>query len=134
MYKYILLVDDDICLAYSIQSYLSSRERKIFIVDNVIAAIKLLRLYSFDLVVSDIMMSRYDGYDLLCYLRLNQSFSSIPFIFLTAKGMTLDRIKAYNLGCSAYLTKPFHPSELLAVINNLLHSFVISEVYAIKKK
>jgi DNA-binding NarL/FixJ family response regulator len=124
MYNYILVVDDDIILAYAIQSYLSSKAKKIFIVDNSIIAIKLLNLYKFDLVISDIIMPNYSGYDLLLYLRLYSHFSSIPFIFLSAKGFTADRIKGYNLGCSIYLTKPFHPSELLSIVNNILLSVV----------
>lgn len=126
MYNYILIVDDDISLAYAIQSYLSSKERKIFIVNNSIAAIKLLNLYEFNLVISDIIMPDYSGYDLLSHLRLNNHLASIPFIFLTAKGMTSDRIKGYDLGCSVYLTKPFHPSELLSIVNNLLYSIAFS--------
>lgn len=125
MYKYILVVDDDINLAYAIQSYISSSERKIFIVDNSVAATKLLGLYRFHLVISDIMMPKYSGYDLLLYLRQDTYLSSIPFIFLTAKGLTTDRVKGYNLGCSVYLTKPFHPSELLSIVNNLL---LLSEI------
>ena len=123
MCKYILIVDDDICLAYGLQFYLSSKKRKTFIVDNSIAAIKLLKLYKFDLVISDIMMPGYNGYDLLCYVRLTKTLFSVPFIFLTAKGMTFDRVKGYDLGCNAYLAKPFHPSELLSIVNNLLNSF-----------
>lgn len=134
MYKYVLVVDDDICLAYAIQSYLASKEKKIFIVDNAIDAIKLLRIYSFDLIISDVMMTNYDGYDLLYYLRLNQNFASIPFVFLTAKGMTLDRVKGYDLGCNAYLIKPFHPSELLSVVNNLLCFFATHQSFSVKKK
>ena len=126
MYKYILVVDDDINLAYAIQSYISSSERKVFIVDNSVAAIKLLSLYRFHLIISDIMMPKYSGYDLLSYIRLDTYLSSIPFIFLTAKGLTVDRVKGYNLGCSLYLTKPFHPSELLSIVNNLLFSIKIS--------
>ena len=122
MNNYILVVDDNICLAYAIQSYLSDKDKKVFIVDNPTAAIKLLMLYKFDLVISDIMMPSYDGYQFLSQLRSNKNLISIPFIFLTAKGMTADRIKGYDLGCNAYLTKPFHPSELLSITNNLLNS------------
>jgi len=68
------------------------------------------------------MMPIDDGYSLLYYLRLNDNLSSMPFIFLTAKGMTSDRIRGYDLGCNVYLTKPFHPSELLSIVNNLLNS------------
>ena len=44
----------------------------------------------------------------------------IPFIFLTAKGMTEYRIRGYKIGCKAYLAKPFDPEELVAVIDNIL--------------
>lgn len=122
MYKQILVVDDDICLAYAIQKYLSSKDRKIFIVDNFNSAIQLLRLYSFDLVISDIMMPIMDGYKFLIQLRTDYDLCHIPLIFLTAKGMTSDRIRGYDLGCNAYLTKPFHPSELLSIINNVFNN------------
>lgn len=118
----ILLVDDDICLAYAIQSYLSSKDKNIFIVDDSSIAIKLLNLYDFDLVISDIMMPFMDGYEFLKEVRHDMRLSKIPFIFLTAKGMTSDRIKGYNLGCNVYLTKPFHPSELMSIVNNILSS------------
>ena len=134
MYKYVLVVDDDIHLAYAIQSYVSSSERKIFIVDNSAAAIKLLGLYDFQLVISDIMMPHHNGYELLSYLRLDNNLASIPFIFLTAKGLTVDRVKGYNLGCNIYLTKPFHPSELLSIVNNLLLLFNKSSQILIKNE
>nr|YP_009541674.1 hypothetical protein [Synarthrophyton chejuense]AYR05683.1 hypothetical protein [Synarthrophyton chejuense] len=123
MYKNILIVDDDICLAHAIKLYLSSDERKIFIVDDANSALNLLGLYHFDLVISDIMMPKIGGYDFLIKLRLDPSFLNLPVIFLTAKGMTSDRIKGYDLGCNAYLTKPFHPSELLSIVNNILLNF-----------
>lgn len=122
MYKQILIVDDDICLAYVIQSYLSSNKRKVFIVDSPNSALQLLKLYPFDLVISDIMMPVMDGYTFLTQLRSDPSLFNIPVVFLTAKGMTADRIKGYDLGCNAYLTKPFHPSELLSIINNIFNN------------
>nr|YP_010471031.1 hypothetical protein N4M48_pgp161 [Synarthrophyton patena]UVF62860.1 hypothetical protein [Synarthrophyton patena] len=123
MHKQILIVDDDICLAYAIQSYLSSDKRKIFVVDNSRSALQLLKLYRFDLVISDIMMPNINGYELLAILRSDTQLCKIPVILLTAKGMTDDRIKGYDLGCNAYLIKPFHPSELLSIINNILINF-----------
>lgn len=122
MYKQILVVDDDICLAYAIQSYLSSDERKVFVVDNSNVAFQLLKLYSFDLVISDIMMPNMDGYEFLTQLRADSSLCNMPLVFLTAKGMTADRIKGYDLGCNVYLTKPFHPSELLSIVNNIFNN------------
>ena len=72
-----------------------------------------------DLIISDIMIKDLNGYDFIKLLKLDDNLVDLPFIFLTAKGMTSDRIKGYNLGCFAYLTKPFNPKELLAIINNI---------------
>ena len=47
-------------------------------------------------------------------------FKALPVVFLTAKGMTTDRIQGYQAGCDAYLSKPFDPEELVAIVNNLL--------------
>ena len=132
MSQNILIVEDDICLAYAIQSYIASQDRKIFIVNDSLIALELLYLYSFDLVLSDISMPKINGYQLLSIIRLNHRLSIIPVIFLTAKGMTKDRVKAYQLGCTGYLTKPFHPSELLAILDNISiivdHMMIITPV------
>lgn len=129
MYKQILLVDDDIYLAYAIQSYISSECIQLFIVSDSISAIELIKLYTFDLIISDIMMSNINGYEFLKKLRSDTRFLHVPFMFLTAKGMTVDRIKGYDLGCNAYLTKPFHPSELSSLVNNLLMISVNTEYF-----
>jgi DNA-binding NarL/FixJ family response regulator len=73
-----------------------------------------------DLIVSDIRMPGMDGYELARRLRQNQSTALIPIVFLTAKDTTSDRIEGFRSGVDAYLTKPFEPDELLAVIASIL--------------
>ena len=73
-----------------------------------------------DLIVSDIRMPGMDGYELARRLRQNQSTALIPVVFLTAKDQTKDRIEGFRTGVDAYLTKPFEPDELLAVIASIL--------------
>nr|YP_010502384.1 putative transcriptional regulator Ycf29 [Grateloupia turuturu]QHD45253.1 putative transcriptional regulator Ycf29 [Grateloupia turuturu]UXC96797.1 putative transcriptional regulator Ycf29 [Grateloupia turuturu] len=119
MKKQLLIVDDDLYLRNSISSYLVSAGFLVDTVSNVEAALRVIRLHKPDLIIADIMMPCLDGYDLLAILRADQLLSNIPIIFLTAKGMTHDRIVGYDLGCNAYLTKPFNPQELLAIINNI---------------
>jgi DNA-binding NarL/FixJ family response regulator len=53
-------------------------------------------------------------------MRGDDRFKALPVVFLTAKGMTTDRIQGFNAGCDAYLPKPFDPDELVAVVTNLL--------------
>ena len=73
-----------------------------------------------DLVISDVMMPQVDGYQFLAQLREDDRYQALPEVFLTAKGMTGDRIQGYQAGCDAYLSKPFDPEELEAIVKNLL--------------
>lgn len=73
-----------------------------------------------DLVISDIMMPQVNGYEFLQKLRQDTRFTNMPVIFLTARGMTSDRIAGYKAGCDAYLPKPFDPDELVAIAENLI--------------
>ena len=73
-----------------------------------------------DLIVSDIRMPRMDGYALARQLRNNPRTHLIPIVFLTAKDESADRIAGIRSGVDAYLTKPFEPDELIAVIGNIL--------------
>jgi DNA-binding NarL/FixJ family response regulator len=73
-----------------------------------------------DLVVSDIRMPGVDGYQLARQLRSSPRTDLVPIVFLTAKDETTDRVAGFRSGVDAYLTKPFEPDELVAVISNIL--------------
>jgi len=73
-----------------------------------------------DLIVSDIRMPGMDGYELVRNLRASARTKLIPIVFLTAKDETTDRIAGFRSGVDAYLTKPFEPDELVAVVANIL--------------
>nr|WOA02408.1 hypothetical protein [Gloiopeltis furcata] len=122
MINNILLVDDDITLINSVEAYLTSEGFMVSTVSNVYEALKVIQETMPDLIIADIMMPDIDGYDLVKILRLDDFMRTVPIILLTAKGMTDDRIKGYDLGCNAYLAKPFNPRELVSIINNLLNN------------
>ncbi len=73
-----------------------------------------------DLIVSDIMMPRLDGYGFFHEVRRNRRLKAIPFIFLTAKGSRKDITEGRILGADDYLTKPFDPQEFLIAIQSRL--------------
>ncbi len=73
-----------------------------------------------DLIISDVLMPGMDGFALAKRIRSNEATSLIPIIFLTAKTGSMDRIEGFRSGVDAYLTKPFEPDELLAVISAIL--------------
>ena len=72
-----------------------------------------------DVVISDVMMPRLDGYGLLKELRADERLGGTPVIFLTAKGMTADRTQGYLAGVDDYIPKPFDPDELVARVRNV---------------
>jgi DNA-binding NarL/FixJ family response regulator len=73
-----------------------------------------------DVILSDVMMPRLDGYGLLQKLRADERLGGTPVIFLTAKGMTADRVTGFQAGCDDYIPKPFDPDELVARVHNVV--------------
>jgi DNA-binding NarL/FixJ family response regulator len=117
----LLLVDDEPGVRESVQAYLEdSEEFNVQVASNANEAWELLQHETPDLVISDIMMPQVDGYQFLKQLREDPRFGALPVVFLTARGMTSDRIQGYNAGCDAYISKPFDPEELEAVVKNAL--------------
>lgn len=116
----LLLVDDEPGLRQAVQEYLQESGFTVIVAGNATDAWGLLQQEIPDLIISDIMMPQVDGYEFLKQLRADSRFTNLPVVFLTARGMTSDRILGYQAGCDAYLAKPFDPDELVALVENLL--------------
>ncbi|PSB35608.1 DNA-binding response regulator [filamentous cyanobacterium Phorm 46] len=116
----LLLVDDEPGLREAVQAYLEDSDFTVEVASNARDGWELLQQSNPDLVISDIMMPQVDGYQFLKQVREDPRYKALPVVFLTAKGMTSDRIQGYQAGCDAYLSKPFDPDELVAIVTNLL--------------
>jgi CheY-like chemotaxis protein len=82
-----------------------------------------------DLVITDVMMPKVDGFALVRALRAKPDFAFVPFIFLTALNNDEDRIKGFRLGADDYLPKPFRFEELdLRVERVIKRTLVLREV------
>ncbi|MCT7962835.1 response regulator transcription factor [Laspinema sp. D1] len=116
----LLLVDDEPGLREAVQAYLEDEGFSVQVASNANDGWDLLQQQHPDLVITDLMMPQVDGFEFLKRMREDPRFKVMPVIFLTARGMTGDRIQGYQAGCDAYLSKPFDPDELVAIVRNLL--------------
>ncbi|NJR50488.1 MAG: response regulator transcription factor [Leptolyngbyaceae cyanobacterium CSU_1_3] len=118
--RQLVLVDDEPGLRDAVQAYLEDSDFTVHTASNAREGWDLVQQKLPDLVITDVMMPQVDGYQFLKQLRDDPRFQSLPVVFLTARGMTGDRIQGYGAGCDAYLPKPFDPDELVAIVNRLL--------------
>lgn len=116
----LLLVDDEPGLREAVKDYLQESGFEVKVASNAREGWELMQQNTPDLLISDIMMPQVDGYQFLKQVREDNRFKRLPVVFLTAKGMTTDRIQGYQAGVDAYLPKPFDPDELVAIVENLL--------------
>ncbi len=120
MSKHLLIVDDEPNLLRAVAACLRGEGYEVETARSGEEALVQIAQRLPDLIVSDIRMPRMDGYALARQLRNNPRTHLIPIVFLTAKDESSERIAGIRSGVDAYLTKPFEPDELVAVIGNIL--------------
>jgi CheY-like chemotaxis protein len=118
--KRVLICDDDPVILRLLQVNLELEGYEVLLAHHGEEAIEVASQGNPDLIVLDIMMPRLDGYQTMQKLKAGESTSDIPVLFLSAKAQQSDIERGQEQGVAGYLTKPFDPSELLEVIENLL--------------
>lgn len=115
----ILLVEDDEQIREVITDYFSSKDSVITVetASDGDEGLKLIGSNEYDLIMLDVMLPGTDGFSLCRYIRAN---SSVPVLFLTARGREEDKLYGYDLGCDDYIVKPFSLAELYAKTNAML--------------
>jgi len=119
--KKILLVEDDLNLGFLLMDYLETEDMKVKLCKDGRSGLDTLSKQHFDLCLFDIMLPELDGYTLAKTMR--SMGVETPFLFLTAKSMKEDKLKAYGLGAEDFITKPFDEEELLCKINVILRRY-----------
>jgi DNA-binding NarL/FixJ family response regulator len=120
MSKRLLVVDDEPNLLRAVAACLKAENYEVSTARSGHEALLQLAESVPDLVISDIRMPGMDGYKLARQLRGSPRTALVPIVFLTAKDETADRIEGFRAGIDAYLTKPFEPDELIAVVSAIL--------------
>lgn len=119
--KTILVVEDNISMA----NYLSKKlceGYNVYTALNGNEALKLLKESPVlpDIIISDVMMDKMDGYSFAKVISSNAKYGHIPFIFITAKSAPTDKYEGLRLGAIDYLQKPFLMQELLQKVDSIL--------------
>ena len=117
----ILAVDDEPDLRSLLRILLTGKGFQVSEAASGQAAVELIRQEpAFDLVIMDIMMPGIDGVEACRQIR---EFSTVPLLFLTARGQMEDKQQAYGSGGDDYLVKPFSPNELMMKVESLLRRY-----------
>src|SRR5438093_1568552 len=115
----VLVVDDHPDMRSYLERVLSRRYRVVLAKEGA-EALEQAKTVRPDLILTDVMMPRMSGYDLLKAVREDQKLRAIPVIFLTARAGTEARIESLEAGADDYVAKPFDENELLARAGNLI--------------
>lgn len=121
MQKKILIVDDDIDTLQLVGTMLEKQGFKILAANSGEKAIKMAESQPPDLIILDVMMPGMDGYEVTRRLRALEKTGFIPIILFTAKAQVDDKVEGFESGADDYLTKPTHPTELIARVNTILN-------------
>lgn len=119
--KYTLLaVDDNPDLIDFLREMLKGEFRQVYTAADGVEALEVIRRYHPDIVVSDVMMPRMNGYELCKQIKEDIDISHIPVILLTARDDEQSQLHGYKIGADGYLTKPFEEDMLLELIRSRL--------------
>lgn len=113
----ILVVDDDAGVRGVIELALDGYE--LFFAEDGLEALDVLERQEVDVVVLDVMMPRLDGVETLRRIRLGETTGDLPVVMLTARVGEDDHMRGYQAGADAYVTKPFDPDDLVAVVEEV---------------
>ena len=115
--KQILVIEDDAALARVLRDNLTFDGFDVQCVSEGSAALQIVREFTPDLVVLDLMLPGMSGFELCGLLRQR---GRTPIIMLTARGERADKLRGLSLGADDYITKPFDLEEFLARVRNVL--------------
>jgi len=115
----ILIVDDDHLITSLMYSLVTMDQHEAVVVNNSTEAMETALSANPDLITLDLMMPSLSGYDLCQLLRANPKFKQTPIIIISAKEDTQSKEKAFAVGATEYITKPFDIDHFLKTIKKL---------------
>jgi DNA-binding response OmpR family regulator len=118
--KTILVVDDDASIVIALENLLARAGYRVVSARDGLMAMEILNVERPDLILLDVTMPRMSGYDVCQHVREHEDWRHLPIVMLTGLGAEGERLKGLALGANGYVTKPFSPRELLALVGTHL--------------
>ncbi len=118
MDKKVLFVEDEDVIREMAGNKLKREGYEVFVAADGVEALELVEKNDPDLIITDVVMPRMDGYEFFKSVRSDPSTATIPFIILTARGMMEDAFLA--LGAEEFIAKPFAPEDLSKLVSKAL--------------
>lgn len=116
----VLIVDDSQTLRQMLSDLLREQGIKVVEATNGMEAKERIQSKAPDLVITDLIMPQMNGYELCRWIKNEPTTQSIPVLICSTKSEEFDRYWGMKQGADAYITKPFHPPELLKTVRQLL--------------
>ena len=113
----ILVVDDDAAIVKLISVILSRAGHEVRSCSHPVEALDLLKVFTPDLIISDVVMPYMTGLEFLEQVRDHEHLSAMPFILLSSHAERTDVRRGMNLGADDYLPKPFTPQDLTTAVD-----------------
>ncbi len=114
----ILVVDDQIDVCESLQEILEIAEYEVDITTSGKEALDMIKTRQYSLVLADVVMPKFDGIDLL--IRAKEWDKSLTFMMISGKATIEQTIESLRLGASNFIRKPFHPDEVVNLVNSTI--------------
>lgn len=118
----ILVVEDEELIRTVLITALESAGFEVLAVDDGQSALEALDSFRAELVLVDLMMPRMHGYELIQRLRAAPRTHRLPVLVMSGKPYAADQRKAIELGGTAFISKPFSPTALVALVRGILDS------------
>ena len=127
----ILIIEDEPRVASLLKNGLEENGYQTMVAYDGVMGLRLFRAHTFDLVISDIILPKMDGFELCKEIR--KTNPGIPILMLTALGSTDDKLDGFDAGADDYMVKPFDFRELLARVRVLLKRRAVAKVDVVKE-
>ncbi len=120
MAKKILVVDDEVHIVRILRDTLSRRGYEVLTAGDGDEAVRLAKAETPDLIFLDVMMPNMTGFEACELMRQEATLAATPIFLLTARGQERDVQYGEQVGATRYLTKPFSPRQLAALVDETL--------------